>query len=336
MSSAGTTYEISSEVISQLILPKGVEEPQDDCLLSVEEIPEWLNEDFIENILRKYFVKDDLKVHRLKVQPCGGKGDSYASTMYRVGTYFSEGGQSKTIQFRSYVVKTLPENDIAMEKLGKSNYNVQNKEMDMYKQVLPEFKKLLESIGEDSHIFPNCLAVDKDLDVIVLEDLAEKSFTMADRTKGLDLDHIRMALRKMARMHAASAVLYKKDPKTITSFDTGFFTRKTDVFHVMFETLCEGFSDEIATWEGFEYFAEKIPNVRKSLVKTAQKAFDCDEGDFHVLTHGDLWTNNLMYTYDESGAPVDAMLLDFQFACYGSPALDLIVRTFVKISKNLN
>lgn len=325
MTEAETKFEISSEAISQVIFPKGVAEPKEENLLSSEEIPSWLNEVFIENVLRSFYDDEDLKVRCLKIQQCGGKGDSYASVMFRVGTYFSEGKNLKSIKFRSYIVKTLPVADIAMEKLGANNYNVQDKEMDMYKKVLPEFKTLLKSINEDADIFPTCLAVDKDLDVIVLEDLAEKNFVMADRTKGLDQDHILMALRKMARMHAASAVVYSKDPESISSFDTGFFTRKTDAFHVMFETLCEGLIEEMASWEGFEYYAKKLPNVRKSLVKTARRAFDCDEGDFHVLTHGDLWTNNLMYRYNESGNPIDSVLLDFQFTCYGSPALDLIV-----------
>lgn len=164
--------------------------------------------------------------------------------------------------------------------------------------------------------------------MIVLEDLAEKKFVMADRLKSLDLDHILMALRKLARMHATSAMILEKDPTAFAHLDTGFFTRKTDVFHVMFETICEALVEEVETWDGYEYYAKKLKKVRHSLIPNAQRSFDCDDGDFHVFTHGDLWTNNLMYTYDEAGAPKDCVLLDFQFACTGSPALDLMVRIF--------
>ena len=93
----------------------------------------------------------------------------------------------------------------------------------------------------------------------------------------------------------------------------------------MFETLCEAFIEEVVTWEGFEYYARKLEQVRKNLIKNALRAFDCDDGDLHVLNHGDLWTNNLMFKYDEAENPIDAVLLDFQFTSYGSPALDLIV-----------
>lgn len=331
MSGAGVTIDISSEVIKRLPSVISHLEPGDESLLSAEEIPDWLNKAFLEDILQKHFNDEALKVKCLKIQQCGGKGDSYASVMFRVGTYFCDGTNPETVQFRSFIVKTLPDLEIALEKLGSDNYNVQNKEMEMYRDLLPQFKKVLMSIGEAGDIFPGAIAVDKTLQVIVLEDLAEKKFVMADRTKGLDLNHILMSLRQLARMHAASAVIDAQNPKAFEHLDTGFFTRKTDVFHVMFESLCEAMIEEVDTWEGYEYYAKKLPQVRKNLVKNAQRAFDCDDGDFHVLNHGDLWTNNLMFTYDDAGNPTDSILLDFQFSAMGSPALDLIVRNFASL-----
>jgi Ecdysteroid kinase-like family len=326
MANAGTTFEVSSEIINQHILPQtDTMEPKVE-LLSAEETPAWLNNLFVQNILQKHHCNDNLRVKYLRIQQCGGKGDSYASTMYRVGAFYFDSKSPEKMVTRSLIVKTLPAHEMAMEKLGSSNYNVQDKEMEMYQKFLPQFREILEAIGEDADIFPAMLLVDKKLDVIVLEDLAEKKFVMSDRLKCLDLDHISMSLKKLARMHAASAVIYEKDPEAFAHLDTGFFTRKTDVFHVMFESLCDGFIDEISKWKGYEYYAKKIVNIRKTMVKSAQKAFDHEEGDFLVLNHGDLWTNNLMFTYGPDGKPADCVLLDFQFASVGSAALDLIVR----------
>lgn len=319
-----STVETKSEVFHH-VMQAGLLEAGADPYLTADEIPAWLNDSFIENILRKHYQDEALTVKNLKIRQCGGKGDSYASLMYRVGTFFCTGKDAESVKFLSLVVKTLPENEMAIEKLGNGNYNVQNKEMEMYARMIPEFRRLLESIGEDADIFPAVLAVEKSLDVIVLEDLTEKKFVMADRYIGLDLDHILMALRKLARMHAVSVMIHQKDPQAFENLDTGFFTRKTDAFHVMFESLCEALIEEVKTWEGFEYYAKKLTGVRKNLVVNAQRAFDCDDGDFHVLCHGDLWTNNLMYKYDEAGRPIDSVLLDFQFVSFGSPALDLIV-----------
>lgn len=330
------TFEITSEIINHVISQAAPQDIKDDGLLPSADVPSWLSESYVEKILRKFNRDDNLRVKFLQIKQCGGKGDSYASMMYRVGCFFYEGKCSETLQSRSLIIKTLPVLDLAIEKLGTGNYNVQTKEMDMYQQVLPEFKEILESINEDSNIFPLVLTVDKSLDVIVLEDLMEKKYVMADRLKGLDMNHVLMALRKLARMHACSIVVDRKDPKVLKKFDTGFFTRKTDAFHIMFESLCDAMIEEVSTWNGYEYYAEKLKNVRKNLIKNAQRAFDCDEGDLQVLTHGDLWTNNLMFQYNESGFLTDCVLIDFQFTSMGSPALDLIVRAFFKLSRSFS
>lgn len=323
MSQAGIVVEIANDLLAEIPESSSRMDPKD--LLNVDEIPVWLNETFIERILQKHFNEQNLKVKSLEIQECGGKGESYASIMYRVGVFYSQGKSSDVTIFKSLIVKTLPEHELALEKLGANNYNVQNKEMEMYEKTLPEFERVLELGNDDINVFPKVIGIDRHFEVIVLEDLAQKKFVMADRIKGLDQEHTMMALRKLARLHAASVIIQKKDPKAFANIDKGFFTRSTNVFHVMFESLCDAMIEEVATWKGFEYYSQKLPNVRKNLISNAQKSFDCADEELNVLNHGDLWTNNLMYRYDEAGRPIDAVLLDFQFAFYGSPALDLMV-----------
>lgn len=277
MANAGIVVE--SQVASQLPICR---EPTD--LLDNEEIPAWLNELFIEKTLQKYFDDKSLKVKKLKVFSCGGKGDSYASVMYRIGTFYSN--QKSLENFISLIVKTLPDNEMAQEKLGSGNYNVQSKEMDMYEKLLPEYKRILKSIGEDFDCFPEVIGVDRSLECIIMEDLMERKFVMKDRLEGLDSNHILLSLKKLAKMHAASIIINQNNPELFKNMDTGFFTRKTDVFHVMFESLCDCLIEEIPNWKGFEHYEEKLKNVRKNLVKYARKAFDNEEGDLQVLNHG--------------------------------------------------
>jgi hypothetical protein len=329
MSDAEKSSENSSGFINQELVDDDIES-KCNLMLATDEIPGWLTNEFIQNILQNHHQNKSLTVKCLKIQQCGAKGESYASIMYRIGTYFCDGINQGTTKFESYIAKTLPTAKIAIEKLGSANYNVQNKEMEMYQKSLPEFKRLLDSINEDSDFFPNVLAVVWKHDVIILEDLVTKKFVMADRLVGLDMDHIKMALRKLARMHAASAMILAEDPSAFAHLDTGLFTRKTDVYHVMYESLCEALVEEVNEWDGYEYYAKKLNKVRNPLVSYARRSFDCDDGDFHVLIHGDLWTTNMMYKYDDAGAPTDCVMYDYQFACVGSPALDLIVRIYKK------
>ena len=188
-----------------------------------EEFPEWLNKSYMENILQKYQKDATLKINYMKVSQCGGKGESYASVMYRVGVSFIT--KDKSHCQSSYIVKALPLHELALEKLGQ--YDVQTKEMDIYQRIIPQFKKTLKSVKEDGNIFPKAIAIDHHKEVIVLEDLVEKKFVMADRMQQLDKAHTKLTLQKMAKMHAASIVAHSKDSTVFDKFDMGEFEPKT-------------------------------------------------------------------------------------------------------------
>lgn len=303
----------------------GSENLQDDSTLNSVEIPVWLSEIYFQNILQQEHRDSSLKVNYLKVQQCGGKGESYVGKMFRVGAYYTAEKSFEAMQFQSFIVKAMSDHKIAAENFGKDNYNVQSKEMEMYQRIAPEMRRVLESINEDADIIPSAAAVDHEHEVFVLEDLVEKNFVMADRMKGLDMNHLLMVLRKLARMHAASVVLHENDPTIFKNHDMGIFSRKTDVFDPMFNSMCELFVDEVATWEGYEYFTEKLLKVKPKMIENVHKSVDCDDGDFRVLAHGDVWTNNMMFKYNSDGDLIDCCLLDFQFTSYSSPAIDLLV-----------
>lgn len=50
-------------------------------------------------------------------------------------------------------------------------------------------------------------------DLLVLEDLAERGFRMADRRSGLDLAHCMAALRELATLHALSLAMKQRQPE---------------------------------------------------------------------------------------------------------------------------
>lgn len=297
-----------------------------DGLAKINVIPAWMNEVYFEKILRQEKCDDSLRVKNLKIQKCGGDGESYIGIMFRVGVHFTDATSPELIQFRSLIVKVMSDHKIAVEVFGRENYAVQTKEMEMYQRFVPEAKKLLASVNEDINIFPAAAAIDTELEVIVLEDLAEAKYILADRFTGLDLKHILMVMRKLARMHAASVVIHQKDPTAYRNFDAGMFSSKYSVCNEMFVSFCKAFVDELTSWEGFEYYAEKVSKLRPNMVKNAIKCYDHVDGEFLVLTHGDLWINNIMFKYNEQGEPVDCVLIDLQLVSHASPVIDLLVK----------
>ncbi|XP_070507690.1 uncharacterized protein [Chironomus tepperi] len=337
MSETGATLvDVSGEFINQHILQSDTK--KDEACVDVNQIPEWLNKNLLEDVLCQHFKSRDIRVKFLKVMHCGGKGENFASVMYRVGTYYFHQKSPEKIDFISCILKTLPQNDLALDKLGSGNYNVQNKEMIFYQQIIPEFEDILGTIGEDGKTFPKVMAVYLDLNLIVLEDLNERNFVMANRLKGLDMNHVKLSLKCLARMHAASVVLHDKDKNVFKNFDTGFYTRRTDAFHVFFKSSLEVLAKEIANWTDWDessYYAKKLTALVPNLIEKGRKSFDCEDGDFNCLNQGDLWTNNVMFQYEAPNNPKKAVILDFQFFFFGSAALDLHYFLFTSVHDDM-
>lgn len=274
--------------------------------------PDFLTSSYFESILRKFIGDDCLKVHSVVVKPFGGVGDAFASTMYRVKVCATQTENGK-IRRGSYIVKMLPTLQLARDKLGAGDYNVHEKEMDIFQNIFPRFSRFLKPIGEEKNVFPKAIAVDKVKETLILEDLADKKFIMADRKVGLDENHLKLALQKLAAFHAASMIFMEQKPKLFAKYDVGMFSEKTSAFHDFFLSNMDALTEEVSSWEGFESYSKKLKRLKKSLLSNAARVFDNKEGGMKVLIHGDLWVNNLMFQYDQQGKPTDAILVRFNW-----------------------
>lgn len=287
----------------------------------------WLSNDFVEKVLQDFHEDPSIHVDKMLIRLCSAKGDNYASSMYRMHVEFNSDklvslnffcykklltilfNQSQGASQASLIIKTMCQNELALEKLGADNYDVQRKEMDMYFRVLPAIKKILKSIGEDTNIFPNTMSIDEANDIIIMEDLMEKNYVMPNRVKRLDLVHVKMAMRKLALFHAASIVMHEENPKVFDNFDTGMFNRKTNALQIFFKTNFEAFCDLVSQWDDHQYYADKLNKLRPHFCENAMRAFDCDEGDLAALCHGDFWTNNTLFSYDKNMNPLDVIIV---------------------------
>lgn len=270
--------------------------------MSTLKVPSWLNSDFFEEILSKSR-KDDsiIKVRDVKIEPATSEG--YLSMLLRVYVNYTTG------RTQPLIVKFATTHELAVQKVGANGYDVHNKEMAFYDEVAHEILRLLNKIGHNEFVIPKAVAVNRDLEVIILEDLKPEGFEMVDRFEGLDEPHMKLSLEKLAKFHAASLMILQKNPKAFDYFDSGMFSRTVDAFNdgvlCTFELLVE----EVATWPGYESYANKMERMKESFIENATRCFDVEHGELIVLNHGDLWTNNVMYTHNSNGDVTDAILV---------------------------
>lgn len=91
-------------------------------------------------------------------------------------------------------------------------------------------------------------------------------------------------------------VMYK-DAKTVRRF---------------FENIAKTVSSAARTWSGYEKVAEKLANVPSHVYDNIYKEYLPSENGFNVLLHGDMWSNNIMFHYDQNDRPIDIRIVSLR------------------------
>ncbi|XP_061402293.1 uncharacterized protein LOC133338124 [Musca vetustissima] len=289
-------------------------------------VPEHLNEQFFVNALEEGLRETKIVVHEVNFAWGSNPGDNYCSSIYRaVITYDSYGDNPVKNEKISLIIKTIP---ITPETQFLEDVAVFVKEKLTYTDVLPRL-----SILSKSDVFgANCFyAIKSPMQTIVFNDLTVEGFKVASRQDGLDWNHSILILEQLAKFHATSMVLLKKDPAIAKRFQRGMLCEETvlksDTFFHMFGGYLNQLVKTSSTWEGFEEISKKLQKYYDDFKNITYRLGKPKEGDrIVVLNHGDLWTNNFMFGYEDDNqpkTPTKAIFVDFQLSFFGSPACDL-------------
>ncbi|XP_059621270.1 uncharacterized protein LOC132264938 [Phlebotomus argentipes] len=283
--------------------------------------PDFLNKELFEKVLRKEENDKALTITSLKLIPGTRPGDHFASVMFKaIVSYTSRG---KQVDSRSLVVKTMPVEE-GLKKDMLENAPIFDREIEMYTEVLPEMKRIMESIGDNEIIAPKLIHHSKDPTIIIFEDISPQGYKMHDGLFGFD--NTVKVLKKLAKYHALS--YYMNDNKYNTSVDvTKLKNMMSDEMIAKFKGLFEGFDylkAEVDNWPGYEVIAEKLATQNATFPPKLLKIYESNpEPGFNVLCHGDFHIKNMMFI--KNGEDIDkTMFLDFQISFWGSPAIDLI------------
>ena len=171
--------------------------------------------------------------------------------------------------------------------------------------IIPAAYGLLDEIsnGEFQPCTARCLYYHSGspASALVLDDLKEQGFRLADRTVGFDMQHCLVVMKAIAQSHAASAVLHHKEPEIFKPFSESFFCeRNRTTIELIFQSNLKNLTKEVENWPLFkDRFACKLHRAADKAVDFFIKLLERDEDDFNVFVHGDLWINNMMFRYSD-------------------------------------
>jgi hypothetical protein len=292
---------------------------------NVSSVPDWLDKEFLKSVLEKEVSGSNIVVTKYDIQSAVPKGDHFSSCLLRVTAQytFTDGNDTSCTGNSSLIVKTLPTADIILYMIKETG--IFQRETDVYLKALPAMYSLSEELTGSKAECLTSRCIYSEPNILVLEDLNHLGYKMADRRRGLDLPHCKLALRCLARFHSMSVALHRKDQKFMSSFTEVFYIEKNrPIITGFIEPAIKHLASLTATWPGYERFEDKIKKVAETCATRAIQMAKPKEGSLSVLNHGDFWTNNIMFKYSSGTEEVvDAMFLDFQASRFTSPAFDL-------------
>ncbi|XP_017088776.2 uncharacterized protein [Drosophila bipectinata] len=284
-----------------------------------DQIMDWLNiNDFSEIISANepQFEKIESGSWKSATKP----GDNFASQLLKIDIQAKlKDSSTKTFSYILKVKLPDPGDNFA-------DFNMFPKEIQMYSTYVPAFEKLYKDAGLNVTFSAKSFFLSKPIkeEYLIMENLQASGFQMCDRLKGLDLEHTKSTLKKLAQWHAASLKYKELNGPYPPLYNDGIYIPATrDLFTTMFTQAKDAYVEHLGKIEGSEEYLHKLPRLVESHVDQVIEDGQINEKEFNVLNHGDAWINNLMFQYDSEGQLKETFLLDHQNAKYGNPAQDL-------------
>lgn len=130
-------------------------------------------------------------------------------------------------------------------------------------------------------------------------------FLNIDRRHGLDFEQLRLCLKTVAKWHAASTKIVDDESSAI--FD--LFMKPhvslsgSTYYRTLFENAISSCADAFEKHPELRTISDKLKVIKSNVFNKCCAAVLRDENGFNVLTHGDLWSNNILFNRnDDAGA----------------------------------
>ncbi|CAD6996333.1 unnamed protein product [Ceratitis capitata] len=287
--------------------------------------PAWINEDFFKRILEKSEC-DNMQIHNLLLSSGTAKNDHYASILFRAKLKYTLHAQPTQEKYRAFVMKTEPFVD-GVKKDKMNEVPLFETEVGVYTKVLPKIEAKLREFDDQTILAPKLFHYSLQAPrCIVFEDLVVEGYTTINN-RHCSLEEVKMALTKLAKMHAISYQMIHTDNNHDLANFNKTFVNTIDLAD--FPVLGNGIKlikDVISDQSDLQKFLPHIESVERFLIPKVIDLLNAtkngNQSVVQVLNHGDFHVKNLMVKNDGNKLK-DLMVLDYQVSIFGSPAIDL-------------
>lgn len=295
----------------------------------------------IKDMFRKFLLENKISVDNIDIKAGSIRGDNYLGIIAKAEvTGKDENGK---LFNKSFIIKSAPKSE-GLRNLApiKSAYE---REIYIYTHVLPEIKKIQQEKGVKTPFssFTDCLkssSEDKD-EALIMTDMKALGYSLQNRKKALDYNHVKFIMTELARLHAVSFAILDQKPELFEEFSKMRKNLMSELDHTGFEQQTEMQLDKAQNTldpETDKKEIERFQEFRKDYLTAMKDILEdvCDP--YCVIRHGDCWTNNVLFAYrdkSQPNVPTNLCFLDWQLSHVASPVLDILYFIYACTDANL-
>lgn len=258
--------------------------------------PEEFDDVEIHNCLKQVAKAKGIDNFDYHVEIVSGKGDNFIANIFRVLIKDTEKENNISV-----IVKTLVKTS-----RQDTFYELHEREVKVYKEVIPIFETIQDHLEDDKVLLPKCLYsnAEKGKEILILEDLSAQGFAMDKKLstfEKLDYLQVRLVLSQLAKFHALSFTCEEKKNESFdklkAQFDDIIFektfldkSKLKDYFPECYEMSLKVIHD-LDTKKKLEQVKDKLLPIMRKYVQPTK---------YSVLCHGDCWINNILFKHQAS------------------------------------
>lgn len=228
-------------------------------------------------------------------------GDNLASVVTRLVVDYTPNVTSHQTQQTSYIIKINPCLTAGLHDVVTSM--MFEKEVNFYEEVLPDLNDVLQKTGQETLRMPRLIHASQEegSELLFLEDLRPRGFVMVDKFTGQDEAHIRLALKELSKLHAASILLQAKTPNmNLTArypvLGKDWVNSTGDDKEKLINMISGNYQNAVQILKCCKrHTAAAWVQRNTSNSVDLLKQLLARSPPFEVICHGDFWNNNMMF-----------------------------------------
>lgn len=213
-------------------------------------------------------------------------GEHYSSELLRVKVSFNLNTSERE---KSFILKNSLGDNL------RRSIDVFAKEIRAYNEIIPRVESFFIQNGIALKLAPICYKNDVRESYLVLEDLSERNYSNIDRKHGLDRHHLKHTIEKLAKWHTATA-----DITANNNFSDLFRMAHVRIdgsaqYRSLFENAMNECINLFQDDDEMGAVVKRLSEIKDNIFEKCCLAVARNDNEYNVLTHGDLWCNNVLF-----------------------------------------